>query len=279
MTLPFKPLSLDRRAFLPASLTLGALLCALPALADVSAAPAARAAREQTLALQNTVPADILKALHWDQAANLPTGVTRISAQSATNSLAVFATPSGFAKVRDLVRLLDVAPRQVQTKMALAYVTDAELEASGVVFESAPLPSFLTTPVTNAKYAAGSGVALLLQTLTKQDAITQAPVITTTDNVAAITTMSTTLPSQAVLSETFAVTPRINSDGSVTLNLHLVLLDGTAKREIKTLRTVKNGDTLIVVMPPTATANKSLLLFVMPTILPTGRGTATMTVK
>ena len=57
----------DRRAFLPACLTLGALLCAPPTFADAPAVPAAPTAQAQTLALQNTVPSDILKALHWDQ--------------------------------------------------------------------------------------------------------------------------------------------------------------------------------------------------------------------
>ena len=102
------------------------------------------------------------------------------------------------------------------------------------------------------RYAAGSGAALFLQTLTKQGAVTQAPVITTTNNGAASVTVSTPLPSQVVLSETFAVTPRINSDDSVTLALHPVLLDGTVKREINTLRTVKSGDTMVFVMAPNA---------------------------
>lgn len=51
----------NRRSFLPACLTLGTLLCALPVLAD---APAVGTAKPQMLILQNVVPRDILKALH-----------------------------------------------------------------------------------------------------------------------------------------------------------------------------------------------------------------------
>ncbi len=53
------------------------------------------------------------------------------------------------------------------------------------------------------------------------------------------------------------------------------------KREIKTLRTVKSGDTMVIIMLPAAHAagGKRLLLFATPTIVPTGKGAAVMTVK
>ena len=279
----------ERRAFLPACLILGTLLCALPILAAPPAAPAAGAAKAQMLNLQNTVPGDILRALHWDQnaqrfdsAATIRVeGVARISALPATNSLSVVATPGGFAKVRDLVRVLDVAPRQVQVKFALANATDADLKASGLAFESAPLPSLLDVPMPDTKYAVGNRAALFLQTLTKQGAVAEAPVFTTSNNVAASLRLTTPAQSQVVSSRTFAVTPRVNSDDSVTLALHPVFLDGAVRREIKTLHTVKNGDTLLIVMRPNAriVGGKSLLLFVTPTILSTGKGPAVMTVK
>lgn len=290
------PSSPKHRAFLPACLTLGALLCSLPAFADSPAAPTAGAAQAQSITLQHTIPGDILKALHWDQSAqqfdSVATihveGVTRISAQPATNSLSVVATPTGLAKVKQMVKLLDIAQRQVQIKMALAHVTDADLKASGVIFESAPLPSLLTVPMPDTRYATGNEVALLLQTLTKQGSVIQTPVITTTNNVAASITLVTTFSSQVVSSqmqvvssEMFAVTPRVNSDDSVTLALHPVFQDGAAKREIKTLRTVQNGGTMVLVMPASApkAGSDTILLFVTPTILPTDRGTAAMTVK
>ncbi len=282
-------------AFLPACLTLGSLLCSLPTLADTPAAPAA-APTAQTILLQHTVPGDILKALHWDQSAQrfdstAPVrveGVTQISAQPATNSLSVVATPSGLARVQQLVKILDIAQRQVQIKFALAHVTDAGLKVSGLAFDSGPVPNLLILPIPDTKYAAGSGVATFLQTLAKQGAVTQAPTVTTMNNVDASLTLTTvdaslSLPTssrlQVVSSATFAATPRVNSDDSVTLALHPVFQDGAAKREIKTLRTVKSGDTLVMVMPPDTAGGKHFLMFVTPTILPTGGGAAAITVK
>ena len=277
----------NRCAFLPACLTLGTLLCALPALADVPLAPPVPAAQAKTLTLQNVVPGDLLKSLHWDQNAQkfdstAPVrveGVTRISALPTTNSLSVVATPDGFTKLRTLVRLLDVAPRQVQIKFALANATESDLKASGLTFEFAPVPSLLTSPMPDTEYAAGNGAALFLQTLTKQGAVTQAPVITTSNNVSASLTL--TPPGPQASSATFAATPRVNSDDSVTLDLHPVFQEGTTKREIKTLRTVRSGDTMVLVMRPDArtVGGKTLLLFVTPTIISTDKSLVTMTVK
>jgi hypothetical protein len=266
---------------LRACLTLGALLCSLPVLADAPAAPIAGEMHWQTLLLQHVVPGDILKALHWDKAAGLPAGVTNVYALQSNNSLLVRATPAGFAQVRDLVRVLDVEPRRVQIRFALAHATDAGLKASGVIFESAPLPSLLTVPMPDTKYATGNGVAALLQALTRQGAVTQSPVLTTSNNVDAGVTFSTPSQSLGVASVTFAATPRVNSDDSVTLVLHPSFSDGTVKREIRTLRTVRSGDTMVLVLPspiPDA-GGKNLLLFVTPTLLSGGSGPAAMTVK
>jgi len=271
----------NRRVFLPACLTLAALLCALPALADPPVAPAASTAQAQSIPLQHTLPGDIIKALRWDQAIHLPAGVTQISAQPTTNSLSVVATPAGLAKVRDLVRILDIAPIPVQIKMVLANATAADLDASGINFDLVPYPGleFDTKPGANTsgsiapptflRYATGKNVALFLQALEKQGAVTQSPVLTTTNNVAASLTLSTTLPSQVVLSDTFAVTPRVNSDASVTLALYSSFLDGTRQQQIKTLRTVKSGDTMVlgILSPAPNAGGKTRLLFVTPTII------------
>lgn len=56
----------NRRAFLPLCLTFGTLLCAQPVLADAPIPPPVPAMQAKTLTLQNTVPSDILKALHRD---------------------------------------------------------------------------------------------------------------------------------------------------------------------------------------------------------------------
>lgn len=63
--------------------------------------------------------------------------------------------------------------------------------------------------------------------------------------------------------------------------VHPVFQEGKAKREIKTLRTVRSGDTMVIIMRPSAriVGGKSLLLFVTPTIVSADNSTVTMTVK
>lgn len=291
------PLLFKRLAFLPACLTLGTLLCALPTLAASPAAPAAGVAvKTQTLLLQHVVPGDLLKTLHWDQAAGLPEGVTQISALPATNSLSVVATPSGFAKVRQLVKILDVAQRQVQIKFALANATAADLKASGIRFDVIPYPGLLSLPEANLGYASGiPAVVQFLQTLRTQGTVLQSPTVITTNNVdAALSVSGQPVPAlPAVESFTFAATPRVNSDDTVTLALHPQAVlrvagktspDGTpatALQDLRTLRTVRSGDTLVItnLFPGAAGAGSQLLLFVTPTIMPTGKGAAVMTVK
>lgn len=289
-----------RRAFLSACLTLGSLLCVLPALADAPAVPAAPSAQAKALALQNVVPGDLLKAMHWDPAAQKfdsaapirVEGVTQISPLPATNSLSIVATPNGFNKVRDLIRVLDVAPRQVQIKAALARATAADLKASGIYLDVVPIPDPGHPLGSEMGYAAGDGVAQLLQTLRTQGTILQSPTVITTNNVDAALNVSgqpmPTLPN--VQSFTFAVTPRVNSDNTLTLALHPKMSWRVSGRtsprglrgrnlslNLQTLRTIRSGDSLVLTNIFAGAAGVDggqLLLFVTPTILPTGGGTA-----
>ena len=263
-----------RRAALSACLALGVLLAAPPASAvppTAPASPGAGAAHWQKLPLSNVTPADLLRTLRWDKGGGLPGGVLHVYGLESDNSLLVQATPEGLARAREIVKRADIAPRRVQIKFALARATDASLKASGLIFASEPVSSNISAPMSDTRYAAGSGVAAFLQTLTKQGAVAQTPVVTTTDNVPAILTLSTT-PGTA--STAFAATPRINADDSVTLVLHPVLADGAARREIRATRRVKSGDTLVLVFPGAEGKSANLLLFAAPTILPDGRGPA-----
>lgn len=290
-------LPLNRRAFLPASMTLGALLCALPALADAPTAPAAGTAKAQTLILQNVVPSDILKSLHWNRGANMPAGVTRISAQPATNSLSVVATPGGFAKVQEIIRLVDIVRRQVQVRFALAKIKTASLDAVGLDLGLVLLPTPKGAQPTFQGYADGVTVSHLLQTLTEQGGVLQSPTMTTTNGVSSAISITgeQLVPNQPdVQSVRFAVTPRVNSDDSITLDLHPSLSrrilgklnpDGTpatTTQSLQTLRTFRSGDTLVITNAFPAAAGISdsqLLLFVTPTIVSTDKNSVTMTVK
>jgi len=87
--------------------------------------------------------------------------------------------------------------------------------------------------------------------------------ITTTDNAEASISLSDNGESLVL-----AATPHVNGNGSVTLALHPTLSNGTVTHEINTLRRVKNGDTVVMVMPPIAsqTGGQNPLLFVTPTV-------------
>ena len=89
----------------------------------------------RTILLQHANPADILKAMKWGmdefvsktEAAkplntNLPEGVVRIFALRSNNSLLIQATNEGYARVKDIVKTLDIAPLRVQMKVTLAAI-------------------------------------------------------------------------------------------------------------------------------------------------------------
>ena len=254
----------------------GLLLGVLPTIADSSAGAA------QTLALQHAVPGDILKFLHWDQPANWPPGVTRIVAQPKTNSLAVTATPAGFENVKEVVILLDIAPRRVKIKFVLAHATTADLQASG--FHSFSLvPATMGTPGSAAPtvyigMASGGPAIHLLAILTRRGTILQAPTLTTTNNADASVSLSSI--SSGLSGETFrfAAAPRVNSNHTVTLRLHPSVSRRVAgkpavNQEVRTLRTVPTGETIVLMnVFPQAAGGKNLLLFVTPTVLPDGNG-------
>ena len=252
-----------RRGLVPACLTLGVLLSALPALADTLAKPVVQASTPQTIVLQHIVPADVVKMMHWELASKLPAGVTQIVSVPLQNALLVTATPAGLAKVREIVKIVDITPRQVQIKFATALVSTADLKSLEVNSDMVPLTAS-DLKQGFVQYTSGSGAAQFLQTLDRKRAVTEGPDITTTNNVEASMTFSAAgLPANA---QQIRVTPRVNSDNSVTLDLHATFSESAEKHEVSTLRTVKSGEMLLFVMPPASIGDKNLLLFVTPTV-------------
>lgn len=278
-----------RRPVVPLCLTLGALLCALPALADPPAAPAVGVFAAQTIPLRHTDPGSIILLMQWYQPSLLPAGVTQVLPLLTDNALSVTGTPTGLNAVHQIVKILDIFDSSkipVQISVALAWATAADLKTSGINFDSLPLPTRLRPPVGDMGYAVGGSVAQLLQTLRTQGTILWAPSLS--GFVRKNITLS--LPSlqprpvrPALESFTFAVAPRVNSDDSVTLALCPQATwrvagetnpDGTpatATFRFQTPRPVRNGDTLVFtnLCPDTAGVGSSqLLLFVTPTIAP-----------
>lgn len=265
------------RHALPACLLLTALLGASP----VPAAPPA-AMPSQTIVLQHTAPGELLKSLHWDNTAELPAGVTQVTAVPASNSLSVVATPDGFAQVQEIVALADIAPRQVKIEFTLAVLTDAQLKGSGIRFDPAAIPAPAHPKATPTGYTTAAATAAFLRKMHTRGVPVQSMTMTTTSNVdgSATFTGGTALPQLEGL--TFAATPRVGDDGAVTLLLHPQALGhaaGNAPRagtavatleEARLMRTVQAGQTVVLtpLFPDMAQPNKRFVLFVTPTVLP-----------
>jgi len=224
--------------------------------------------------------------------AQLPDGVTKIFALQSNNSLLVYGTVEGYNQVKQVVKILDIKPRQVQIKVEFVTASVADVDNLGINFDLVPFPGIElaskqgdSTIVSNVaptflQYATGNVVAQLFQTLTRsRGKVVQAPLITTTNNVTASIEVNTQIPfftttvvntggnnngtatgQQAnflQLQTGLTVTPRINSDDSVTLNLAPQITDTTGQspvggipptitQRVTTLRTVRSGDTMVL---------------------------------
>lgn len=254
-----------------------AFLSAGPTTAQ--SAPAA----PQTIVLQHTVPGDLLKSLHWDNAKELPAGVTQITAVPASNALAVVATPDGFTQVKEIVALADIAPRQVKVEYALTGLTAAQIKSSSISFDLIPVPGIAGMQPGQMKYAAGKKVTAFLRTLQARKLCPASSTVMTTSNVDTSLTLSSfpsSLPNLETLN--FAFTPRIGDDGVDVLALRPLATwrvpgkldaDGTPATRTEGLtseRGVRDGDTLVFInlFTGAAGAGKQLALFVTPTALP-----------
>ncbi len=199
--------------------------------------------------------------------AQLPTGVEKILALQSNNSLVVYATPDGFNQVKQIVKLLDVAPRQVQIKVEFVTASVTDVDALGINFDLVPYPGLEASSSqgtgsfggvvsglnpTFLQYQTGNIVAQLFQTLTRtRGKVVQAPLITTTNNVQAQIQITTQIPffttgvvsnggvaggttqsTQAnflPLSTFLTIVPRINADDTVTMNLQPQISDTTGQ--------------------------------------------------
>jgi len=168
---------------------------------------------------------------------------------------------------------MDIEPRQIKINAAFALASQADIKASGIQSHLAFLDDLQvgkTVSPNQVRYMTGELAAQFLQTLTDQNRLVEEQRMTTTDKVLASINLNLPPASaqpQAFALQTFSVTPQINTDSSVTLVLDTAFLEGPAKRQIHTTRTLQSGETLVIVMPPASPAvgAKSLLLFVTPT--------------
>jgi general secretion pathway protein D len=179
----------------------------------------------------------------------LPQGIKNIIALQSDNSILVYGTVDGFKKVREIVKNLDIAPRQVQIKVEFVTALVSMVDQEGINWSIIPYPGVSIVPTLSQpsqpsisiQYASGSAAVSLLADLEKDHSkVVQSPIITTTNNVAASVSVSTQIPyttdsvilggnnnnniqttTQQFLNLTTGLTvdPRINSDDTVTLRL------------------------------------------------------------
>ena len=202
--------------------------------------------------------------------AQLPEGVSKLFALQSNNSIVVYGTTDGFNQVKQIVKLLDVAPRQVQIKVEFVTASVTDVDALGINFDLVPYPGLEVSSSqgtgsfggtisglnpTFLQYQTGNIVAQLFQTLTRtRGKVVQAPLITTTNNVQAQIQITTQIPffttgvvsnggvaggttqsTQAnflPLSTFLTIVPRINADDTVTMNLQPQISDTTGQAAV-----------------------------------------------
>lgn len=197
-------------------------------------------------------------------------------------ALALLWPGTAFAQTPGTLPLKAASP-QVQLKVAFVSVSAANLDKSGLAFDRVPLAQ----PAANLgptgpflRYATGNIVAQFFQTLLHtRGRVVQAPLITTSSNVPATIQVNTQVPTRKAgvlrIQGGLTITPRINTDGSVTLNVALQTFDTTtgtpaAEPPSTILRTIRNGDVIAVRGLPFSPAKPSndqeVLIFITPVL-------------
>ncbi len=194
-------------------------------------------------------------------------------------ALALLWPATAFAQVPSTPAQADA--QQVQLKVDFVIVSAADLNKSldelGVVFDRVPLAQPTDNPGPTRpflRYLAGNFAAQLFQTVLHAGGkVVQAPLITTTTNVPA--SIQVNYPA---MQSGLTITPRINTDDSITMNLAPQNADTNGlsavsgiPHAVTTLRTVRSGDTMALVGLPFRSAKpvngQELLIFVTSTLL------------
>ena len=254
------------------------------------AAEAAPAAPEQVIVLQHTTPADIIKLMHWDDRAQVPGGVQSITADNGKNTLKVVANADGLATVKDLVKDIDVPVRQIRIEIHEFLALQKDIDRCGITFATPLEPGQTMGEAVRAASrheqvmtALGKSATNMLALMTVSGKKIGAPSITTTNNVLGMLKISSAtgldgLPAIEAIS--IGVTPRANSDNTVTLPIKVemdpvivgVPRDPAPPKVVEALQTVRDGETLVLVnvaSAGTGDAARQLLIFVTPHLLAT----------
>lgn len=249
-----------------------------------------------------------------------PDGIDYMQPYQADNSLLVKGTPEGIEELHELIKMLDIAPRQVSIKAEFVEINTSESSNLGIDWSIQRLGSVFETqfqPTGNVVfgYADGNVMAnLRTQVLQNKAKLVNAPIISTLNNLPASITIQKQIPywtsggytgqgyastTQQVnmlnITSTLTVVPRINGDGSITVQLQPQVSDqgemftgpggsqlpAVNQQTLTTTRTVMNGETIVVGGIIRKTENSSVtkipLLGDLPLIGPLFRSTTKST--
>jgi len=215
-----------------------------------------------------------------------PEGIQDARPFDTDNSILVKGDEDGIEKFKKIVRMLDVPPKQVQIKAEFVNVTTSDVKNFGIDWSLQRLNESFNTafgPAGNVivGLAAGNLTAQLKAQLTRDvGRVINAPIISTINNQAAYLMIQTIIPywvSVATVVGTgnvvqqstpqflqvqteLMVLPRVNGDGTITLQLSPQIADtgtnvtgpdGTVipqqtTQSLYTQRRVANGETVVV---------------------------------
>ncbi|MCX6346043.1 MAG: secretin and TonB N-terminal domain-containing protein [Armatimonadetes bacterium] len=201
------------------------------------------------------------------------------------NSIIVMGTEEGIDELKKLIRMLDVPPKQVSIKAEFVEVKTTDIKKFGIDWSLDRInESFNTSfgPVGNVIFGFNRGnltAQIRAQLTTDVGRVINAPIISTINNMMASLQVNTMIPywetvstvvgntviNQAVprfinVSTNLMVMPRVNGDGTITMQLSPTISDTgqiisgpsgqsipeTKTMNITTYRRVANGETIVI---------------------------------
>ena len=244
------------------------------------------------LILRDMTPSDLLRLMHWGATtavppptapATPPEGVQRIYALESDNSLLIQSTPDGYARVREILKSLIVAPRRIQFKVQFVRARIADVKALGLFSTVDPLqhsaPYGAKVVAALESLIAGGSEVLGARTFSavqdggvffpyRADLYPPPPASPLPFRLA-----EETIPDSAQARVVWiGITPHLNQDGTLVLTLTSTGGDedrtlGSRVRTVGLTSELQSGDTLAL-GGLISGRQTELLVFVTPTLLP-----------
>jgi general secretion pathway protein D len=175
----------------------------------------------------------------------VPPGIDLVAGMQSDNSLLVQGTPDDIEELRNVIRLLDIAPQQVSIKVDVINVSNSALRQFGASWQFFTKEGNITAQASGAPSGGGlaidvirGNVQAVIGALTSngRGRVISSPIVTTVNNIPAQISQSDILPifepvittsvggtiSQSTLvpvqsTTGLLVTPRVNRDGTINV--------------------------------------------------------------